>query len=1248
MPVGGGGEISHAPENRCSLRLGLSFGRPISWNRHGFCGKLAQAPLARCRAEPGGAERHVQVNETDARVPSPESVLEALTEERLRDLSRTFGIGLRSGRETKALMATRIGRQLTGRLPTVLRELGRDELRVVCRRHGLAGDSRSRNELQARLLEAAGLDPSESVPQAAEHHLDQLPQPGQVVQARHRQWMVEAVHPGGDQDSARISLVCLDDDAPGDALDILWDLEVGARVVDPAAVGLDSKGRLDPPGHFGAYLHALKWSAVSAADATRFQAPFRAGIKLMAHQLTPLMKALELPRANLFIADGVGLGKTIEAGLVLQELILRQQAEFVLVSCPASICLQWRDEMQRRFGLRFEVMTQKFVAYRRQERGFGVNPWGTHNRFIISHQLLRRREYLEPLLAHLGPRARKSLLILDEAHVAAPSSRSRYAVDSETTTTIRDLAPRFDNRLFLSATPHNGHSNSFSALLEILDPVRFTRGVPITGAEELAPVMVRRLKSDLRKLGVERFPRRVLVQLALEHDGTQWTSSEIRYDAESRTQEPGAVTPLAELKPLELELADKLARYSKLCAPGKGRGRLTFIRLQQRLLSSPEAFARTLEVHARAVMASGGPVVRDEPAQEELELEADAELHGVGDDAAEAEDALTISKDSASLASPANEAAGLLSELRAIAEKARRHPDAKVLALLGWMREHQCAAVGVDHPKKAERAWSDRRVILFTEWGDTKRYLVDLITRAIAGTDRGDERILVFHGGMGDDARDEVQRAFNSPPDEHPVRILIATDAAREGLNLQAHCADLFHIDLPWNPARLEQRNGRIDRTLQSSPEVRCHYFLYPQRPEDRVLETLVRKVETVQQELGSLGAVLLKDIEKTLESGIRETTQHQLSLIGQDANTSTVDNELESQRKELAKLEAERAKAARRLEASAKALKVNPESLRGVVEVGLRLAGVNGLTEGESTRDGRRTYILPELDRSWDRTIDSLRPPRRRDESFGEWRQRAPRPVTFEPLARMAEDCEQVHLAHPLVKRILDRFRAQGFSAHDLSRVSAIVAPDDSVIRVVAYARLSLFGHGAARLHDEIIAIAAPWSGGDEAVEPYKDVATAQKSIEAAEELLALDAKPPPSSVGGQIASHASRLYAALWPAIEDEADARAVAAKNGLSQRARREADELRGLLQRQKRAIEKRTGVVAQMELFSVAQTEAEKEQQRQLRLDHDYMKARYLAIDTEMTTEPKAIEELYDVRMTRLSPVGLAVTWPESMT
>jgi hypothetical protein len=1173
--------------------------------------------------------------------PTTATVLGALARERLFDLGRVFGAGLRAARQTRGQVAQHLATVLgDARLLDVLRELGRDELRAVSRAHGLPDDLAARQELIAELAAAAGLDLAHEPPPTPTS-LDGVPRAGQVLTARGRQWLVEAVAHGEHRESPLLRLACLDDDAPGRTLELLWDLEIGARLVEPEAHGLGKPPRLDPPSHFGAYLHALKWSAVSAADPNRFQAPFRAGIKLMAHQLTPLMKALELPRANLFIADDVGLGKTIEAGLVLQELILRQQAEFVLIVCPASVSLQWRDEMMRRFGLRFEVMSRQFIGTRRRERGFGINPWATHNRFIVSHPLIRRPEYRDSLLAHLGHRAEKGLLILDEAHVAAPASATKYAVDSDTTRAIRDLAPKFDNRLFLSATPHNGHSNSFSALLEILDPIRFTRGVPVGGADALAPIMVRRLKRDLRQLGVERFPKRILTSIALKHTNRGWSATAARHDTEEDTREPP--TLLADNldgDPHELDLATSLARYTALCAPASGRGRLVLINLQKRLLSSPEAFARTLEVHAAAVQRAGGVKVRTS-AQTEL---TDPELHGLDDDALAAEEDAEIRAASAALPSPSAEATDLLKRMRAQADRARRQPDGKARALLAWMRANLCPGIGHtgDLPRD-RRAWSARRVIVFTEYGDTKRYLQEILAEAVAGTDRADERILVLHGGMSDEARDDVQRAFNTDPAEHPVRILIATDAAREGVNLQAHCADLFHFDIPWNPARLEQRNGRIDRTLQESPEVRCHYFLYEDRAEDRVLETLVRKIATVQRELGSIGAVLMDEMEQTLEPGITSGTATKLGSIGADARSKTADAELESQRKNLDRLQAEVHAAGQRLEESKRVLEVSPEALRGVVDIGLGLAGAVPLTDGPATKSGRRSFVLPELDRSWHESLDLLRPLRGRDEPFWEWRKRPPRPVTFEPLDRLNDDAEQLHLAHPFIKRILDRFLAQGFSAHDLTRISGVVIPGENVARVLAYARLTLFGPGAARLHDELIAVGAPWPKAAE-VTPYKDAALAARARELIERALATEGRPLPAKVATQARDRAPELFAALWPHLTVEADARAVEARNSLARRARKESDELRELLERQRTAIRAARTKLSQTVLPEVG----DQTQQRQIELDLEHLAKREARIAGELTDEPRAIEALYAVQMTRLTPVGLVVAWPEAMT
>ena len=184
--------------------------------------------------------------------------------------------------------------------------------------------------------------------------------------------------------------------------------------------------------------------------------------------------------------------------------------------------------------------------------------------------------------------------------------------------------------------------------------------------------------------------------------------------------------------------------------------------------------------------------------------------------------------------------------------------------------------------------WNDLRVIIFTEWEDTRRYLQQQLQAAIAQTDRADERIEVYQGPTPLDKREAIKRAFNADPKQPPVRILIATDAAREGLNLQAHCWHLFHFDVPWNPSRMEQRNGRIDRKLQPQPVVHCYYFFYKQRPEDRILAVLVRKTKTIREELGSLAQVIDARLTGLLKQGIRRT---QLTVLADEIEQADIDN---------------------------------------------------------------------------------------------------------------------------------------------------------------------------------------------------------------------------------------------------------------------------------------------------------------------------------------------------------------------
>src|SRR5450755_3456168 len=396
-----------------------------------------------------------------------------------------------------------------------------------------------------------------------------VPRVGELVQVRSRRWLVEEVIPSlTPSQSSRVRLACADDDAQGQALDVFWDYELDRQILEEEGwQDLATKG-FDDPRQFAAFLHTLRWNCVTATDPNLFQSPFRAGIKIDAYQMEPLRKALRLPRVNLFIADDTGLGKTIEAGLIARELLLRKKAKTIVVATPPSVLEQWKDELEERFGLVFELLDRAYLTRMRRERGFGVNPWRTHSRFLISHNLLIDPAYADPLREWLGPMLPGSLLILDEAHHAAPSSGGKYGIETKFTRAVRDLTGRFEHRLFLSATPHNGHSNSFSTLLELLDPYRFTRGVKVRGKKALENVMVRRLKEDIRKVQ-GGFPKRNVDRVVI--DGL-----------------PEEAPELALSRLLDEYRTAREERFASTTRRAQAAAGLLVVGLQQRLLSSIE------------------------------------------------------------------------------------------------------------------------------------------------------------------------------------------------------------------------------------------------------------------------------------------------------------------------------------------------------------------------------------------------------------------------------------------------------------------------------------------------------------------------------------------------------------------------------------------------------------------------------------------------------------------------------------
>ena len=504
-----------------------------------------------------------------------------------------------------------------------------------------------------------------------------------IVRVRQRQYFVEEVVPPAPG-TMRPSCACRASTTTPRAS--RWKCS-GRRRSTPRPITAEawqeiaSRG-FDPPKLFSAYLHTLQWNCVTSTDPNLFQSPFRAGIRIDAYQLEPLQKALRLPRVNLFIADDVGLGKTIEAGLIARELLLRKKVQDIVVSCPPSMLFQWQDELEDRFGLVFQILDKDYIARVRQERGYGVNPWTTHSRFLVSHRLLIDEAYTATLRDWLGDFRPGSLLILDEAHHAAPSSGAKYAIDSKITRAVRDLAGRFEHRLFLSATPHNGHSNSFSALLEILDPQRFCRGVPVRAKKVLEAVMVRRLKEDLRAVA-GGFPRRVVRQIDLS--GLPADTPELRLSVlldqyrelreerlKSETQTQAGHRGIADLRPATASAV--LGRSVRPHAPrppphrpaamGRGRGRDGPTRDNH--AGEPSLFAEGIDNDDDRATLS----------EEELQAEEEAQI-----------EAATRETSSAGTDAHAREKQ-LLDQMTEVAEAARGLPDARVRKLVDWIREN--------------------------------------------------------------------------------------------------------------------------------------------------------------------------------------------------------------------------------------------------------------------------------------------------------------------------------------------------------------------------------------------------------------------------------------------------------------------------------------------------------------------------------------------------------------------------------
>jgi superfamily II DNA or RNA helicase len=1020
-----------------------------------------------------------------------------------------------------------------------------------------------------------------------------LPNIGDLVAVRGGRWVVSDI--SASRRSNVVSLQSVEDGRYGHTLDVVWEVEPWRKVLPSGALPEVSEKNFDSPQRLSAFLDAMRWSAVTSADVKTLQAPFRSGVAIEDYQLEPVARAVDAPRVNLLLADDVGLGKTIEAGLVAQELLLRHRARRIMIVCPAGLTLKWRDEMADKFGLDFTVIDTERCASVRRTHGSAANPFEVYPLAIVSLPWLRGQK-AQRLLDEVLPPGEATyprtfdLLILDEAHHVAPAAPKQvYAVDSQQTKLIRRLAPHFTHRLFLSATPHNGYQASFTALLEVLDNQRFARGVDPDPAA-VKDTVVRRLKRDI-----------------VNHDGTprfverHTRAMPVRYPDSER-----AVHALLK------EFAE-LRRKRLSTRRGHRATDLVTLLLKKRLFSSPSAFAHTVAVYLETLRSRKGTAAQvDDDVPEWMDGWFDDTATLDDEELAEAEDDL-LGRTRPMQPDAVDREIALLVAMEEWAAAHEAQPDAKATELINYLKA-QCRPDGT--------TWLNERVVVFTEYRDTQLWLANLLRQeGLAG-----DRLAQLHGGVSTEDREQLRLAFQADPTEHPVRILLATDAASEGIDLQKYCHRLVNYDIPFNPNKLEQRIGRVDRYGQrTAPDIR-HFVgtgfggqVDAFEADLEFLSRIATKVAQMKEDLGSVNAVLAEAVQRTM-LGDRVDVEKVTATAA--APAVPVESNVGEQ---VRRLHAN-------LDETVAELGITPASVKRVVDTALQLARQQPLKphiDDKHPMDG--LYAVPPLTGSWQRAAAGLtdkldrpgEPPRQL-------------PVTFDAAvaSEMAEHdgtAVLAHLGHPLVAMSTRLLRAAvSNSAIGLHRVTAVLSDHPALedVLVGAYSRFVLVGADGVRLHEEVL-YAGGWAPAQGRFRRLENLTTLGSIMDGA--LAGGVAASAP--VQARLVERWSRVAAGLVSAIEWRTEIRRESLERKLAQRQQAEQDRVVNNLDQFAASLRGALAVPeddAEDALFSRADVIADqktREELAQFRRDREAWQERLTKLEAERDRELSAIANRY---------------------
>jgi len=616
---------------------------------------------------------------------------------------------------------------------------------------------------------------------------------------------------------------------------------------DEANLSLAEAGRpwaFDAPGE-DFKLAAEAWRINLAHLFDPMMAVHTSNVEPLPHQITAVYESM-LPRQPLryVLADDPGAGKTIMAGLLMRELLMRADAKRVLIVAPGSLVEQWKDEMDEKFGLDFKLFGRDMVE---NSRG---NPFDDIDLLVARVDQLSRNEDLQEKLSL----SHWDLVVVDEAHKLSASYFGNKINKTRRFQLGELLGSITRHFLLMTATPHNGKEEDFQLFMSLLDSDRFYG----------------KFRDGAHKVDVTDLMRRMVKEDMLRFDGTRLFPERRAYTTNYKLSDSEAALYAA----VTDYVKEEMNRADQLDGQRKGTVGFALTSLQRRLASSPEAIYQSLKRRRHKLTRR----VEDEKLRQRGQLLAETlnnhEINGrsVPEDIWESDDALSPEEyenfeeavvDQATAAQTIQELEAEIIIVGALEEQARQVSNS------GQDRKwDELSKLLQNTPEMYDTGGCRRKLIIFTEHRDTLNYLAVKI-RGLIGTE---DSVVMIHGGVKREERRKVQEVFRNDP---AVRVLIATDAAGEGVNLQ-NANLMVNYDLPWNPNRLEQRFGRIHRIGQT--EV-CHLWnmVANETREGDVFQRLFEKLEVERAALGGRVFDILGEVfeDKSLKDLLIEAIRY-------------------------------------------------------------------------------------------------------------------------------------------------------------------------------------------------------------------------------------------------------------------------------------------------------------------------------------------------------------------------------------